>query len=129
MLLGRITSNAKQTIKAIDREDMAMPEYKTKEQKVKFYKSDAWQQLRLKALERDNYECQECKRQGKVYTDHHDPDKHKRLDVDHIKEIYTNPELALEIDNLETLCIRHHNAKHGRFKHLFKKNKWNDERW
>jgi 5-methylcytosine-specific restriction endonuclease McrA len=106
-----------------------MPEYKTKEQKVKFYKSDAWQELRLKALERDHYECQECKRQGMVYTDQHDPDKHKRLDVDHMKEIYTHPELALEIDNLETLCIKCHNKKHGRFKYTPKQNRWNDEKW
>lgn len=48
-----------------------------------------------KALVRDNYECQECKRQGRVYSDYHDLDKHKRLDIDHIKEIEAHPELAL----------------------------------
>jgi 5-methylcytosine-specific restriction enzyme A len=106
-----------------------MAEYKTKEQKKKFYNSSEWESLRLKALERDNYECQECKRQGFVYTDHHDPDKHKRLDVDHIKEIYTNPELALELDNLTTLCVRHHNEKHKRFFHRKKENQWDDEKW
>ncbi|CDQ17953.1 HNH endonuclease [Halobacillus karajensis] len=106
-----------------------MPEYKTKDQKRTFYKSNAWQVLRQEALVRDNYECQECKRQGKVFTDQHDPDKHKRLDVDHKREIYTHPELALELDNLETLCIRCHNRKHNRFKFKKKKNKWNDERW
>ncbi|MBM7605996.1 5-methylcytosine-specific restriction endonuclease McrA [Metabacillus crassostreae] len=107
-----------------------MKEYKTKLQKRKFYKSKQWSGvngLREQAIRRDNYECQECKRLGKVYTDKHDPDKHKRLDVDHIKEIYTYPELALELDNLETLCIRCHNKKHNRFR--FKKNKWDDERW
>jgi len=106
-----------------------MNEYRSKQQKRKFYKSNEWNALRLKALERDNHECQECKRQGKVYTNHHDPDKHKRLDVDHKKEIYTNPELALELDNLETLCVRCHNAKHNRwFKR--KPNEWEaDERW
>ncbi|CRK80316.1 HNH endonuclease [Neobacillus massiliamazoniensis] len=104
-----------------------MPEYKTKEQKVKFYKSDKWQALRQQALERDNYECQECKRQGRVYTDYHNPDKHKRLDVDHIKEIETHPELALELDNLQVLCVWHHNVKHERF--AKKENKWNDEKW
>ena len=106
-----------------------MAEYKTKEQKRAFYKSKDWELLRQEALIRDNYECQECKRQGRVYTDYHDPDKHKRLDVDHIKEIYTHPDLALELDNLETLCIKCHNKKHNRvFKH--KPNKWaNDERW
>ncbi|MDX8359815.1 HNH endonuclease signature motif containing protein [Cytobacillus sp. IB215316] len=102
--------------------------YKTKEQKKKFYKSGAWQSTRMKALERDNYECQECKRQGRVYTDNHDPDKHKRLDVDHIKEIYTHPELALELDNLETLCVKCHNKKHRRFSKS-KKKEWDDEKW
>ena len=104
-----------------------MPEYKTKEQKKKFYNSREWLVLRQEALRRDNYECQECKRLGLVKLN--DEDKHKSLDVDHIKEIYTNPELALELDNLCTLCIRHHNEKHNRY---FKRkpNPWeNDERW
>lgn len=105
-----------------------MPEYRTKEQKRKFYKSKEWQKLRLRVLERDNYECQECKRQGRVYTDKHDPDKHKRLDVDHIKEIYTHPHLALDEENCETKCVRCHNKKHKRWQQK-KENKWDDERW
>jgi len=106
-----------------------MKEYKTKEQKLKFYKSKEWKQLRLKILERDNYECQECKRNGLVYTDNHNPDKHKRLDVDHLKEIENFPELALDIDNCEVKCVKCHNKKHNRFKFKKKKNKWNDEKW
>ncbi|WP_284037451.1 HNH endonuclease [Neobacillus sp. 114] len=104
-----------------------MADYKTYEQKMRFYKSAGWQAIRQQALVRDNYECQECKRQGKVYTDHHDPDKRKRLDVDHIKEIEHHPELALELDNLQVLCVWHHNEKHGRFSK--KENKWDDEKW
>jgi len=105
-----------------------MPEYKTQQQKKTFYKSAAWQSLRQKVLERDNYECQECKRQGKVYTNYHDPDKHKRLDVDHIKEIEFFPELALDEDNCETKCVPCHNKKHHRFAHQV--NRWeHDERW
>jgi 5-methylcytosine-specific restriction enzyme A len=106
-----------------------MTQYKTKEQKRKFYKSGDWQAIRKEVLERDNYECQNCKRQGIVYTDNHDPDKHKRLDVDHIKEIYTHPELALDIDNLEVLCVKCHNKKHDRFRFKKKQNKWDDECW
>lgn len=108
---------------------MIMAEYKTKEQKMKFYQSRSWRSLRLQILVRDNYECQECKRQGKVKLDN--PDKRKTFDVDHIKEIYTNPELSLNPDNLETLCIRHHNEKHNRiFKFIRKKNRWaEDEKW
>ena len=104
-------------------------EYRTKEQKRTFYRSKEWELLRQEALIRDHYECQECKRQGRVFTDNHEPDKHKRLDVDHIKEIYTHPQLALELDNLETLCIKCHNRKHKRFQKA-KPNKWaEDERW
>ncbi|EFR8992811.1 HNH endonuclease, partial [Listeria monocytogenes] len=36
-----------------------------------FYKSKAWVSIRKEVLKRDNYECQECKRQGKVFTDYH----------------------------------------------------------
>lgn len=103
-------------------------EYKTKEQKMSFYKSKEWRSLRQVALEIDNNECQECKRQGYVKLE--DDEKHKSLDVDHKKEIYTHPELALDIDNLETLCIRCHNKKHKRFFFRKKKNKWEkDEKW
>lgn len=98
-----------------------MAEYKTYEQKMRFYKSTEWQALRQHALERDNHECQECKRQGKVKTN-------ARLDVDHIKEIEQHPELALELDNLQVLCVWHHNEKHERF--AKKINKWeHDEKW
>lgn len=96
----------------------------TKEDKRRFYKSTPWKHKRLEALERDNYECQECKRQGRY---------HKGEQVHHIKEIYHHPEMALELDNLETLCIRCHNAEHGRTTDKFverKGEKWDhDEKW
>ncbi|KGR88715.1 HNH endonuclease [Lysinibacillus odysseyi] len=103
-----------------------MPEYKTTEQKRKFYKSKEWRTLRERILKEQNYECQECKRLGLVKL--HDPTKHKSLDIDHVNEIETHPELALEPSNLRVLCIPHHNAKHGRYQR--KPNKWEaDERW
>ncbi|MED2061030.1 HNH endonuclease, partial [Bacillus thuringiensis] len=51
------------------------------------------------------------------------------LVVHHIKELEHHPELALEKDNLETVCVDCHNKEHGR---TFEKkpNKWeNDEKW
>lgn len=55
------------------------------------------------------------------------------LEVDHIKELADNPELALDDDNLRTLCKDCHNRRHGRmnYKHTNKKlNKWaDDEKW
>lgn len=107
----------------------SLAEYKTPEQKKAFYKSAAWQRVRRNVLYRDNYECQECKRQGRVYTDQSEPHKHKRLDVDHIKEIEFYSELSLQESNCEVLCIKCHNRKHDRFQYVRKKNKWDDERW
>lgn len=111
-----------------------MLEYKTLEQKRKFYDGREWKALREEAKSRDNYECQECKRQGKVTIDmneYSESAKRKKiaLVVHHIKEIEHHPELALELDNLETVCVDCHNKEHGR---LFdkKQNKWaDDERW
>lgn len=109
-----------------------MSEYKTKEQKKQFYNSGQWKHLREAALKRDNYECQQCKREGRVHIDStktEDEKKKIELNVHHIKEIEHHPELASELDNLETLCLHHHNVEHDR---VFgrKPNKWEeDERW
>lgn len=111
-----------------------MTEYKTKEQKAKFYQSTAWRGvngLRNQALRRDNYECQECKRLGHVHVDSEKVDGERKtieLNVHHIKEIEEFPELALKLDNLETLCLFHHNEIHDKgFER--KQPKWNDEKW
>lgn len=112
-------------------------EYKTKQQKRKFYDSKPWKILRVKIKQRDNYECQECKRQGRVTIDtneYSESAKRKKivLVVDHIKEIEDYPELALDEDNLQTLCVNCHNKKHGRYVDYSlwrKKPKWDDERW
>ncbi|MCM3111670.1 HNH endonuclease [Lederbergia lenta] len=105
--------------------------YKTKEQKKTFYGSGDWISLRLEALERDNYECQECKRQGLVTIDSTKTPGEKKqivLNVHHIKGIEDHPEFALELDNLETLCVYHHNEVHGKgFK--AQEPKWDDEKW
>lgn len=89
---------------------------------IKFYKSKAWRQLRLEALERDNYECQSCKRKGK-YS--------RAQNVHHLKEVKEFPELALVLENLECVCVPCHNHEHKRLeKYIRKNNKWaNDERW
>ncbi|WP_312093767.1 HNH endonuclease [Niallia sp.] len=115
-----------------------MAEYKTKEQKAKFYNSSQWKKLREDIKKRDSYECQECKRQGRVAIDKNEySEKAKRkkiaLVVHHIKELEQYPELATDKDNLETVCVNCHNKEHGRYLHGFnnkKVNKWaHDERW
>lgn len=109
-----------------------MTEYKTDQQKKVFYRSSSWLQLRRQALERDNNECQECKRQGRVHVDSRKVEGERKtveLNVHHKYEIEHYPKLALMLDNLETLCLNCHNVAHGRvFKH--NRNKWaDDERW
>ena len=116
-----------------------MRQYQTDEQKRKFYDSGAWKRVRKQVRERDNNECQECKRQGKVFIQTNVMNKKGtrrkiQLIVHHKKELVDHPELALEIDNLETLCVNCHNKLHDRyFKYvpwLIKKNRFaDDERW
>ncbi|WP_241559281.1 HNH endonuclease [Lysinibacillus halotolerans] len=73
---------------------------------MKFYKSREWMRLRLQALERDNYECQECKRKG----------RYRRAQcVHHLKEVKVVPILALTLSNLESLCNSCHNKMHDRY--------------
>lgn len=94
-----------------------------------FYKSNAWQVIRRQALKRDNYECQRCKSLGRVTVDNHN--KHKTLDVHHIKDLMERPDLAYDIDNLVTVCVKCHNYLENRFQQQKRKeNKWaHDEKW
>lgn len=93
-----------------------------------FYRSAEWKALREQVLERDHYECQWCKAEGRVTTGND-----MTLEIDHIKTLEERPDLALDPDNLRTLCRDCHNKRHGRFnyKRLGRpKNPYaNDERW
>ncbi|SUK02787.1 HNH endonuclease [Staphylococcus aureus] len=93
--------------------------YDTKDKRNKFYHSTSWNRLRMKAYLRDNRECQHCKREDKVV---------KGQNVHHIKPIDQRPDLALDINNLITLCIDCHNKVHGRVYGGTRK-QWNDEQW
>ena len=92
---------------------------------IKFYSSGKWKKLRVKALKRDNYECQICKNKGKVTIDN--------LLVHHIKELRDRPDLALVLNNLMTVCFKCHEKIHDRFAEVNKKrseDKFNiPERW
>jgi len=110
-----------------------MDVYKTRQQKRKFYDSDEWKSLREEVKKRDNYECQKCKRNGYVTIDtneYSESAKRKKIQlvVHHIKELEDYPELALDMDNLETLCVNCHNRIHGRVFQATKP-KWDDEKW
>jgi 5-methylcytosine-specific restriction enzyme A len=106
-------------------------EYRTKEQKQKFYCSGKWKRVRAKAMIKCNNECQRCKRNGftTVDTNEHNGKRKKiQLVVHHIKELEQFPDLALDIDNLEVLCVKCHNEIHDRV-FVRKKPEWNDEQW
>lgn len=109
-----------------------MVEYKTREQQKKFYDSAEWNGkngIRQRALKRDNYECQHCKKLGLVHLDSKKEEGERKtieLNVHHILEIEHYPELALDLNNTITLCLDHHNQIHGR---ASKKPKWDDEKW
>lgn len=101
-----------------------------------FYNSIEWRRKRDAIKERDHYECQACKRQGKVGIDVYEANRNGRkkikLVVHHIKELEDNPELKLDDDNLETLCVECHNKIHDRdFSNRKNKNqkkqKWEDD--
>ena len=113
--------------------------FETEEQRLKFYTSYRWKKLRKEVSARDNYECQECKREGKVFINHGGMNKRGTrkkitLIVHHIKELKDYPELAEDMDNLETVCVNCHNKMHDRYYRWVhwepKKNKWHeDEKW
>lgn len=93
----------------------------------KFYKSSAWEKKRLEILERDNYECQVCKEEGGFAP---------ATTVHHILHLENRPDLALDDDNLLSVCAACHNREHPeRFIHRImepKRNKLAErfpERW
>ncbi|MBP3463803.1 MAG: HNH endonuclease [Clostridia bacterium] len=96
--------------------------------KKKIYDDRYWRDyLSPKILKRDNYECQECKKEGKLTIKEH----RKKLDIHHIKEIEKYPELTYDENNLETVCIHHHNIldNKNQFNNTNKKKFINEERW
>jgi 5-methylcytosine-specific restriction enzyme A len=69
----------------------------------RFYNSDVWRRLRLSKLRQDPL-CQRCLLKGFLVL---------ALIAHHVKERRDFPELALEIDNLESLCASCHSALHA----------------
>jgi 5-methylcytosine-specific restriction enzyme A len=61
-------------------------------------RSKRWKGLRYQAKRRDGWQCVQCGAKG-------------RLEVDHIKPVRTNPELAYDLNNLQTLCVSCHTRK------------------
>lgn len=68
-----------------------------------FYLSAAWKALRRQALKRDGYRCTVCRC---------DVSGRGQSRVDHIKPRRTHPQLALDLNNVRTLCPQHDNQGH-----------------
>ena len=68
-----------------------------------FYLSPEWKSKREYILQRDGYMCRECKRYGRAK---------EATTVHHIKHLDEYPELALDDDNLISLCDACHNKAH-----------------
>lgn len=77
--------------------------YKRNKEAAAFYNTTAWKRCREIVLIRDNYLCQGCLRNGKITPAN---------TVHHIKHLEDHPELALDIDNLESICPPCHNKEH-----------------
>ena len=73
-----------------------------------FYHSKQWETVRDGVLRRDGYQCQYCKRYGRLRGASH---------VHHINPIEIYPELALARWNLVSLCRECHNRMHDRDSH------------
>lgn len=75
---------------------------------ISFSLSKEWIEIRSQALVRDKSCCQLCGASKTV-------DNNVVLEVDHIKERASHPELALQLNNLQTLCSVCHRAKTNNF--------------
>lgn len=60
-----------------------------------FYHSPAWRRLRIQALQRDHFLCRHCLEKGILRT---------ATEVHHRQPVNDRPDLALALDNLESLC-------------------------
>lgn len=72
------------------------------------YKSKRWERTRKAILRRDKYQCQECKRYGKLREGSH---------VHHIFPAEHYDEYQFQAWNLITLCQACHNKMHDRDGH------------
>ncbi|MDO5299951.1 MAG: HNH endonuclease [Clostridia bacterium] len=74
-----------------------------------FYATGAWKAARREALLRDRGQCVLCRRAGRRTLDRHGKAwPVPATMVHHIKPYQTHPELALDLDNLMSLCDRCH---------------------
>ncbi len=82
---------------------------KYEKESAPFYHRAAWKRVRRMALERDCGMCQDCmKRLRDGYGMH----PNRATMVHHIEPVENRPDLALDLDNLVSLCEACHNQRH-----------------
>lgn len=110
----------------------------TEKEAKKIYNSSKWKRKREEILQRDCYECQDCKsRLQQAYIEKknlsgEDAKIRRATEVHHIKEIKMYPEFAFENDNLISLCAQCHNIRHERYPKKFatkRKTFISEEKW
>ena len=69
-----------------------------------FYLSKPWRKIRAVALARDNHLCQNCLKRGRLRA---------AALVHHIAPLDERPDLGLELDNLQSVCMGCHAQLHG----------------
>jgi 5-methylcytosine-specific restriction endonuclease McrA len=69
----------------------------------KFYGTEKWKRKRAAILARDKYQCQICKRYGRM---------RQATEVHHIVHLEDDPSRALDSSNLISLCRACHAAQH-----------------
>ena len=86
-----------------------------------FYNSSDWKRKRVEILKRDNWECQDCVSRVKSNENLRGYERviNRANEVHHVKELREYPNLALEDDNLISLCTVCHNKRHGRETYRF----------
>ena len=67
------------------------------------YNSERWRRKAEVIKRRDNYQCVECRKYGKLRP---------AQIVHHIQTVEEHPELTWEDSTLESLCMACHNRKH-----------------
>lgn len=92
----------------------------TDKEAKEFYNSEEWKHKRLAILRRDQYECQDCRKrlqeakEKDIRLSAMDAKIRRATQVHHIMELKEHPELALDEENLVSLCTQCHNVRHGR---------------
>lgn len=72
------------------------------------YDTKRWETFRKSILRRDKYQCQECRRYGRLREAQH---------VHHVNPVEHYPEMAYTPWNCISLCQQCHNAMHDRDTH------------